>query len=162
MSSIKDKDHSLPDASAWKGKLQSSALAVVQEKMDDLNSQLAALQEASRSETKSSAGDKYETGRESINQSRNMLEKQWVLVKQWDGLLRKIGNKPQTEVCEGALIELNLGWIWVAVSLGKLELEGREIQLVSVNSPLIQSLIGKKRGDMSNFRGQEIKILDVW
>ncbi|MBD3628063.1 hypothetical protein [Cyclobacterium sp.] len=147
---------------AMKRKLQRAALAMVQDKMDDLNDQIAALHEASQSETKSSAGDKYETGRESINQSRSLLEKQLSLIGQWRNKLKKIRIGPISQVYEGALIEFGGALIWVAVPLGKLELEGREFQLVSENSPLIQVLASKREGEGAVFRGQQIEILKIW
>lgn len=162
MKSNQDETEGLETALVIKRKLQQAALAMVQEKMDDLTDQIAALQEASQSETKSSAGDKYETGRESINQSRSLLEKQLILIGQWGNKLKKIRIGPVSQVAEGALIELGGDLIWVAVPLGRLELEGRAFQLVSENSPLIQVLATKKEGERAVFRGQQIEILKIW
>lgn len=157
-----DEEATFAAGAAIKGKLQQAAMAMVQEKIDDLNNQIIALEEASQSETKSSAGDKYETGRESINQSRNLLEKQLILVRQWGKMLQKISIGSDNHVTEGALIELSMGLIWVAVPLGKLELDGNKIQVVSENSPLIQVLASKRKGEVAAFRGQTIEILNVW
>ena len=71
-------------------------------------------------EEKNSAGDKYETSRETMTQDLNSLEKQ---IKQskldLDELyrLQAIKDTPPT-VQEGALVQLGTDWFMLAVSIG--------------------------------------------
>lgn len=145
----------------FKAQLKKEALRSLHENLSDLNAQLSALQEASSEETKSSAGDKYETGRESIRQSRNLLEKQLQTIRQWESKIQQIPVEPVPDIREGALILLDLGWVWVSVSFGRVVVQSSEIQGVSVASPLILAMNGKMKGDVVSFRDRDIEILDI-
>jgi len=103
--------------STFKAGLKNAVLTLMAEKKEDLNSQLLALQEASNADTKSSMGDKYETGRESINQSRDLLEKQKVLLDRDEKMVIQTSVDPSSTVCLGALVKVQLGWLWVAASI---------------------------------------------
>lgn len=147
--------------SSFKAGLKETVLALMAEKKEDLNAQLLALQEASNADTKSSMGDKYETGRESINQSRDLLEKQKVLLDRDEKIIAQTSVDPTTTVSSGALVKVHLGWLWVAVSVGKVMHEGQEVQVVSADSPLVVALKGKRVGDKVAFRGRSTEILEV-
>lgn len=147
--------------STFKADLKETVLALIAEKKEDINAQLLALQEASNADTKSSMGDKYETGRESINQSRDLLEKQKVLLDRDEKVIAQTSVDPAATVSSGALVKVQLGWLWVAVSVGKVMHEGQEIQVVSSDSPLVVALKGKRAGDEVTFRGRSMKILQV-
>ncbi|MDO6436507.1 hypothetical protein Q4534_03765 [Cyclobacterium sp. 1_MG-2023] len=147
--------------SLFKAGLKETVLALMAEKKEDLNAQLLALQEASNADTKSSMGDKYETGRESINQSRDLLEKQKVLLDRDEKIIAQTSVDPTATVSSGALVKVQLGWLWVAVSVGKVMHEGQEVQVVSADSPLVAALKGKRVGDKVAFRGRSTEILEV-
>jgi len=147
--------------STFKAGLKNAVLTLMAEKKEDLNSQLLALQEASNADTKSSMGDKYETGRESINQSRDLLEKQKVLLDRDEKMVIQTSVDPSSTVCLGALVKVQLGWLWVAASIGKVMHKEQEIQVVSADSPLVIALKGKCAGDKVDFRGRAIEILQV-
>jgi hypothetical protein len=145
----------------FKKDLKEAVLALIQKDLDDLNAQLRELQEASNSATKSSMGDKYETSRESINQSRIVLEKQRTLLVRKTVLVEQISIDPSRIVTSGALIKIPFGWIWVAASVGKVTCKGNEIHVVSIDSPIIMALKGKRKGETVIFRGQKTKILSI-
>ncbi|MEX2514105.1 MAG: hypothetical protein WD398_14460 [Cyclobacteriaceae bacterium] len=136
--------------------------ASLEEGIKDLQNQLTELQQASEGEGKSSAGDKYETGREIINQSREVLKKQLVGLEIMKYQLKTIPIKPSIMVEEGAILQLEMGYIWVAVSLGKVELESTAIQVVSKDSPLLAALWGLKKGETGVFRGKNYQVLEIF
>ena len=147
--------------STFKTGLKKAVLDLISETKADLESQLLALQEASNADTKSSMGDKYETGRESINQSRGLLEKQKVLLDRNEKMIEQTSVDPSTTVTTGALVKIPLGWIWIAASMGKIIHQDQEIQVVSADSPLVVALKGKRVGDRVAFRGSTTEILEV-
>ena len=107
-------------------------------------------------EEKNSAGDKYETSRETMTQDLNSLEKQ---IKQ-SGLdleelyrLQTIKDTPPT-VQEGALVQLGTEWFLLAVSVGQVKVGDKSVFLLSKNSPLGELLVGKKKGEVIQFRGK--------
>lgn len=107
-------------------------------------------------EEKNSAGDKYETSRETMTQDLNSIEKQ---IKQskldLEELYRlnTIKDSPPS-VQEGALVKLGTDWFLLAISIGQIKVEETKIFLLSKNSPLGELLIGKKKNEQVNFRGK--------
>ena len=56
-----------------KPKVHEACRVFLMQKIENLSTELEALREAAIAETKSSMGDKYETGREMMMQERNRL-----------------------------------------------------------------------------------------
>jgi transcription elongation GreA/GreB family factor len=115
-------------------------------------------------EEKNSAGDKYETSRENMTQDLNSLEKQ---IKQskldLDELyrLQSIKDTPPT-VQEGALVQLGTDWFLLAVSVGQVKVEDKQVFLLSKNSPLGELLLGKKKNESIQFRGKSQPISEIY
>lgn len=114
-------------------------------------------------EEKNSAGDKYETSRENMTQDLNSLEKQ---IKQskldLEELyrLQSIKDTPPT-VQEGALVQLGSDWFLLAVSVGQVKVEDKQVFLLSKNSPLGELLLGKKKNEAIQFRGKPQTITEL-
>jgi hypothetical protein len=89
-------------------------------------------------EEKNSAGDKYETSRETMTQDLNSLEKQ---IKQGKMdleelyRLQAIKDTPPT-VQEGALVQLGADWFLLAVSIGQVKVADKQVFLLSKNSSI--------------------------
>lgn len=142
--------------------LLAKALEVLAANLKDIQIQLTELQEASDGEDKNSAGDKYETGMEIINQSRDVLEKQFLTYQKMLNQLKLAPIHAMDRVQEGALIKLPLGFVWVSVPFGKIEVDGVAFQLVSKDSPLIQALWDLKSGETGTFREKKMKVEAVY
>jgi len=114
-------------------------------------------------EEKNSAGDKYETSRETMTQDLNSLEKQ---IKQ-SGLdleelyrLKTLKDTPPP-VKEGAWVKLGSEWFLLAVSVGQVKVGDKSVFLLSKNSPLGDLLVGKKKGEAIQFRGKPQSITEI-
>jgi len=114
-------------------------------------------------EEKNSAGDKYETSRETMTQDLNSLEKQ---IKQskldLEELyrLQTIKDTPPT-VQEGALVQLEKEWFLLAVSVGQVKVADKHVFLLSKNSPLGDLLVGRKKLESIQFRGKTQTISEL-
>jgi len=146
---------------SFKKDLKKTVLTSIQNNIDELDAQLKELHEASNADTKSSMGDKYETGRETINQSRDLLEKQRSLLTQKTAIVDQIPVKATKTVISGALFEIHLGWIWVAASVGEITCQSKQVQVVSIDSPIIMALKGKCLRESVIFRGKKTEILNI-
>ena len=144
-----------------KGALAEKARQKLLTQIRMINDQLGELLEAGAGESKSSAGDKYETQREMIKQSRDMLEVQLSRSQNMLKQLERISSQAMDSVQEGALMQLDIGCIWVSVPLGKLAHEGREYQLVSKDSPLFMALKDLKAGEGRLFRGKYLLVEEL-
>ena len=140
----------------FKAKVYQTAISQLKEKEVLLSTERKNIIESILEEEKNSAGDKYETSRETMTQDLNTLEKQ---IKQskidLEELYRlnTIKETPST-VQEGALVKLGTDWFLLAVSIGQLKVEDSKVFLLSKNSPLGELLVGKKKKDQVNFRGK--------
>lgn len=144
-----------------KTRLRNHALAQLNETLEDILKQLSELKEASDGEEKNPAGDKYESGRESIHQSQSVLDRQYASLKDMQRLLKEVPVQPTSSVQEGALLHLPLGLVWVSAPAGKVVMEGVDYQLVSKDSPLVTALWGKRAGESVEFRGKRITLKHV-
>ena len=122
-----------------------------------------AAQEAANGEDKSSAGDKYETSRAMGQLDRNMNAKQLAEVqKELAELERLEKNPPKTDmVYSGSLIKTSMGYLYIAVGLGKQEIENQHVVLLSKNSPLAMALLGKKAKEQLVFNGKIIGVEQI-
>lgn len=123
---------------------------------------IAVAQEAANDETKSSSGDKYETGRAMMQLE---VEKNTVQLSESVKLrhaLDRIGieNAPDT-VQPGSLVVTDKGTFFVAISLGKVTLHENEYFVISPASPVGSKLIGLRSCDEMKFKDQVYVVHEV-
>lgn len=124
--------------------------------------ELESLDEAAAGETKSSAGDKYETAREMIAQTRALMARN--LAETEAGLRaldRMESAAPGSKVGFGTLVETSLGWYLVGVSLGELESGGKVVRTLTMASPLGEALRGREAGESVPWREGALEILRI-
>jgi len=146
----------------FKNIVQSNLIQVLSLKINDLRSSLDELKEAGESETKSSAGDKYETGREMIKQEKEKYEQ--VLQdneKQLEIVKNLKPDKTYIKAAPGSLVVTDKMTFYISVSYGKLTVEEREVFAISPNAPVAQLLLGKSAGETYNINGQTVTIIDI-
>jgi FtsZ-binding cell division protein ZapB len=146
---------------SFKNKLHQAVLQNLQMEVEELDRQLKLLQESDDGEEKSSAGDKYETQREMNQQSRSLLQNRLQIAISRIQYLHGIAIKNQEKVEPHALIQLNTGIFWITFGLGKIDVDGQSVHLISMDSPLYLELKDKKTSETFLFRGQKISILEV-
>ncbi len=117
---------------------------------------------ASNNDTKSSMGDKYETGREMLQQEINNLQRQLNEALNQQAVLQKITSDPCEKVQNGALVKTNKGVFYISVSMGEIVFEGHKIMTVSAESPLVKMMQGKKAGDSFTINTIDQQVENVW
>src|SRR6476646_5372230 len=81
---------------------------------------------ASNNDTKSSMGDKYETGREMLQQEINNLQRQLNETLNQQAILQKITSDPSEKVQNGALVKTDKGLFYIAASIGEIIVENQK------------------------------------
>lgn len=128
----------------------------------DAEKELAALAEAAGNETKSSAGDKYETAREMFSQARDMQRRILDEARiQLDWIGRQDPSVRRGSAGPGALLRTGDGWMLLGPIPSAVEVDGVPVQGLSTQSPLGQVLKGAREGDCVEFRGRRLEILDL-
>jgi len=136
--------------------------AIVQKKIDVANSSLTAAIEGRDNQTKSTAGDKHETGRAmmQIEQQRNEIQlgKAILLKKELKQLdLEKTFQKVQL----GALVVTNRGNYFISIGIGKIIVAEQNIYAISLLSPIGKTLLNKQIGEVMKFQNKEITIQEI-
>lgn len=131
-------------------------IVLAQKAMDDI-------QESANQETKSSAGDKYETSRAMMQQEKDkhadQLDQAQELRRQLELLDPSI---TQAQIQTGSLVQTNEGQYYLSVSLGKMVLDNQTVFVLSAAAPLGQALRHKRIGDKIVFQNRSIEIMSIW
>jgi hypothetical protein len=142
-----------------KTQLHALCAAFVQERIEAAQAAMLTAQESANSETKSSAGDKYETGRAMAQEERNRNAVQLQQALQLQGELTRINPElPCDTVRPGALVTTSMGRFFVSISAGKLTVEGQDYFAVSVAAPVAAALSGKRAGESVLFNGKPVQV----
>lgn len=116
---------------------------------------------ASNNDTKSSMGDKYETGREMLQQEINNLQVQLNEVLKQQDFLKTILIKPSEKAEKGAIVKTEKGLFFISVSLGEINFDNQKIICISPESPLAKAMNGKQKGDVFSLNNMSQKIVDI-
>lgn len=115
----------------------------------------------SNNDTKSSMGDKYETGREMLQQEINHLESQYKKLNLQLQTHRRTDLGVHNSVKNGSSLITNLGNFYISCALGSIEHNTDNYYVISAESPLAKALWNKSSGDKVIFNGQEYRIESV-
>ena len=118
--------------------------------------------DAVQSESKSTAGDKHETGRAMIHLEQEKLQKQLAEAQSILAELEQINPEHKLETAQkGAVVQTNRATFYIAVGLGKVNLNGTDIFVVSSQSPIAKQMLGKRSGETFNMNGTEYVIASI-
>ncbi|MGJ1236305.1 3-oxoacyl-ACP synthase [Sphingobacterium multivorum] len=148
-----------------KGEVLEIALKRTKERITMIESALETARDSSNDDTKSSAGDKYETSREMIQQDINRYQKQLVEAnKDLQQLIsiESLSNDVIDVVILGTLVQTNVGLYLIATSIGAVKIGTNNIFVISPASPIGQLLIGKKIGDSFVFNNVNQKVIAIY
>ena len=144
-----------------KEKLLQACYEFVEEKSRINLNRTQSLQSDLQIETKSSAGDKHETGRAMLQLEIEKSGKQLASILQSKEMLAKVYLSTSKVVRLGSLIETNKGNYFLAISVGIVLIDEHKYFVVSTVSPIGKALLGKKEGEELLFNGRKIKINSI-
>ncbi len=127
----------------------------IQNRIDAAQQAIEEAQKASNDDTKSSAGDKYETSREMMQQETNRNLGQLNEANKLKVALNLVSIAGTSKKAEtGNVIITNRGNFYIAVGAGMLSFNGKTYFAISPASPIGIKLKGLKAGD-------EFKLKDI-
>jgi len=142
-----------------KQRLHQMCLDYVQHRMEAAKQAINAAQQASQDDTKSSAGDKYETGRAMMQQETDRNVTQLNEANKLIVTLNRISpNGAATVADAGSLVLTSNGNFYLAISAGTLTLDGQTYFAISPASPIGIKMQGCKAGDTFTMNNKEYKI----
>ena len=152
----------MPDFQKLKEKIIHQLTELTETTISEASSAIASAKEARDNESKSSAGDKYETGRAmmqvEIEKYENQLQKTLFLKNE----LSKINlAKKYGKVENGSLVITDNEKYFISIGIGKIMIENENIYAISLASPVGILLKDKQAGDRIQLNGKEIMIRDI-
>lgn len=136
--------------------------AYLQARVSAAEVEIGSTRGAFASDTKSSAGDKHETGRAMVQQELDKLEEQRAkLIALQQELARVPLERVFDRVAFGSLVGTDQGTYFVAIGLGRIEFDGVPCFAISLASPIGQALKDKHAGERVQFQGKDITLQEI-
>ena len=145
-----------------KEKLYQYCISVVSDRITRIKSEMELIQASANEETKSSAGDKYETGRAMAQREVEMSRTQLAEAEKMLDTLSQLkpGSQPD-RVHIGSLVYTTQGIFFIAASIGQVELDGEKYFVVSAESPIGKLLLNTKKGDTFEWREKRNQVMNI-
>ncbi len=134
----------------------------IRQRINDAETAIAEARKASENDTKSSAGDKYETGRAMMQQEINLNSRQLLEARKQQTVLQQINPDSEHVTAQaGSLVETDQGNFYLAVGAGAFFIGQKQYYTISLASPIGLQLKGKTTGAIFKLNGKEFKIFKV-
>lgn len=136
-------------------------LQIIKERLQIYQQDLADLQQSANEETKSSMGDKYETGRSMVQQEMDKVQHRVEELNKLKQILQGITSNKSNKVSMGSFVITDQGNFYIAVSLGQLKMDDTNFIAISPAAPLAQKMIGLTEKDFFVLNGRKYLIEKV-
>tara|TARA_R110002049_G_scaffold264322_3_gene440472 strand:- start:15734 stop:16183 length:450 start_codon:yes stop_codon:yes gene_type:complete len=134
----------------------------VNDRVSRIQENISGVQESLTSETKSSAGDKHETGRAMLQLEREKLGQQLLEAEKIRQTLSKVIIKNTTKTIGlGSLVFTAKNNYFLAISAGGFKSGNTNVYCISTDTPIGKLILGKSKGDNFVFNDENIAITEV-
>lgn len=134
----------------------------VENRLTRLRASIKDLENDLSNETKSSAGDKYETSREMINAEIDNLGKQLQQYQKLKGIIQLAENrKPSENIQLGSVVKTSQANYFLLIPVGEIKIDNQKLYGIGINSPIGKLILGKSAGERFHFQEQDIEIEKV-
>lgn len=145
-----------------KQKVHRAVMEEVSRRVEQLNTLLQDALTATAGETKSTAGDKHETSRAMAQLEQEKLGGQLSELNKLQEVIYRIDpTKQHTTIQLGSLCETSNGWFYLSVGIGAILVDGKQLFCMTPAAPLGKLLLGKKAGDVLDWQGKKIELIQV-
>ena len=142
--------------------LYNHCLKFIEQRYFSVQKTMNEIAESLTAETKSSAGDKHETGRAMLQLEREKTGKQLLEINKTKEVLSKLNITSRHELIGlGSIVYTSEANYFIAISAGKIDVDKEHFYAISSSTPIGRLLLGKKANDKISFRDQTFKIIKV-
>ena len=143
--------------------IHNALLSLIDKKYELLSKELSDILESTANESKSTVGDKHETGRAMAQLEQEKLSNQLMELERVKAFLFQINpNIKCLKVAIGSLVETNMGWYYISAGLGIIQHVGCQVFTMNIQAPLGKMLSEKIEGDIINWNGKELTIKNIY
>lgn len=147
---------------SYKSDLLQFLTAQIHSQLHELNEEIDSIIIEIGNETKSSAGDKFETSREMMNQERGRIETRIGHLKNQLRALSEIEKRDlATTIDFGSLVKTSRGTFLFGLAIGKVIFKEEDVMVISLNSPIGKAFLAKKEKEEVNFQNTNYQILNI-
>ena len=133
----------------------------INKRLVTIQNQITDIQNSLFLETKSSSGDKHETGRAMLKLEREKTGQQLAEIQKLNEVISKIDIiKKSNFIGIGSLVYTTGTNYFIAISAGEIKIKNEIFYCVSASTPIGQLLIGKKEGEVIVFKDQSFRIIE--
>lgn len=145
-----------------KKELYESCLDLVEQRIVNARQAMNAAQEAANAEEKSSAGDKYETGRAMAQLERDKAAHQLNEAMILKNTLSSVKlNLSTLCVSVGSLVTTDFNHFFIAISLGKVSVAENDFFVIAPSTPIGRMIMGLRVGNQFTFNSQVHTIREI-
>lgn len=145
-----------------KQQLYSQCLEYIDNRLLTVQHTISEIQESLTSETKSSAGDKHETGRAMLQLEREKAGNQLAEIIKVKEHLSKINLQSTSAfIGLGSIVYTSKANYFIAISAGQLQVDSKQFFAISPSTPIGKLLLGKTIDDKITFRESTFSIIDI-
>lgn len=145
-----------------KKNLYQHCLGILQSRIKELGAEIASLKEAKLKETKSTAGDKYETGRAMLQAEEDRLMERKSISQNMLHHLKELDISIRKEKAGlGSLVVAGEHYYFISIALGKILVHDEPVFCISGVSPIGKALMGASKGEKVKFNSQELLIKEI-
>ncbi|TAE74945.1 MAG: 3-oxoacyl-ACP synthase [Bacteroidetes bacterium] len=145
-----------------KQKLHQKCIELIENNIQNLQESINSAQQTANEDTKSSAGDKYETTRAMMQIEIESNMKRMAEAQKTKKILTEIiFLKQYTEVILGSLVITDKGKFFVSIGIGQMMFEDEKYFVISPDSPIGSLLMHKKINEKIIFNTKEFLIVEI-
>tara|TARA_R110001583_G_scaffold48013_3_gene150128 strand:+ start:8390 stop:8851 length:462 start_codon:yes stop_codon:yes gene_type:complete len=145
-----------------KSELYHQCQRVLENRLKTVQNSIMEIQQSLQSETKSSAGDKHETGRAMLQLEREKAGNQLAEVLKIKEQFSKVNPEKTSNIISlGSVVFTSENNYFIAISAGKIKAGDTIFYAISPNTPVGQILLSKTIGNTIVFRALKFKITNV-
>ena len=146
-----------------KEELYAQCVIYVNKRIQTVEEIISSNQKALQSETKSSAGDKHETGRAMLQLEMEKAGQQLSGITKMKEILSKISIDKNSKIAHlGSVVKTSKASFFLSISSGQIMVNNEIYFAISVSSPIGRILLGKKTGDVFIFNNIQQTIEDIF
>ena len=120
------------------------------------------IQESLTSETKSTAGDKHETGRAMLQLEREKAGAQLSEVEKLQAAVSKVDTSYNyNRVSLGSVVRCNNANYYICISAGAIICNSETFFAIAPSTPIGKLILGKSKNDVIHFKDKQIVIKEI-
>ncbi len=143
-------------------KVHQHCISIIEDKINTIQKEYRLYQDSAANETKSSAGDKHDTGKAMMQMEQEKLGIQFKELVNSKKILGSINPSIKSEKIQfGSFVKTDTSWFYISISLGKILIDAKEIFILSSQTPLSKLMLNKANDDSFSFNGNNYTVTEV-